>query len=212
MKNKKAASHVEIIVAFVLFIGVILTFFFLIKPFSYTEEKPVENIKQAVLNSMTEEIGILSAIVEDPNNDCYNLNDVIDDYGNYFIEVQNDPKKYTLYFHQMFGRGRISCELQPNRNHNLGIYKKQNFLTKPRITTLKQSYETNYLKLKQTLGIRNDFSIEFKDFNNQQITELTPTNLKKPPTGVNVIAKEFPVQVIDKNANINNYVLNLRIW
>jgi len=209
-KNQKAQAHIEIVIAFTLFIGIVLTFFILVKPFAYTQAKPQENIQSIILNSITERIGILSVTTKIDAN-CYSINDVLGDYGNNFVEIKENSRKYEIYFHSMFVQREISCAGNPE-DFSLGIYTTQNLLTKPRIITLKDQYETNYPQLKQTLGIKRDFVFEFKDLDRNMISELTPLNQKIPPTGVNVIANEFPVQVIDSEGGVEEYILNLRIW
>ena len=185
-------------------------FFFIINPFPKTSEVPIETIQKSVLNQLTSEIGTLSVIVNDLG-DCYSLDQVKDDYGTQFVEIQ-DPinlKKYTIYFHSMFTQSIISCTPNPP-NFKLGVYTKQNMITESDILTLKERYEDNYPSLKQSLGITNDFSFSFRPLGEPNIQTLSTT--KTPPTGVEVIVKEFPTQVINNQGQIQNLIFSLRAW
>jgi len=209
-KSKKAQAHIEMIISFALFIGILLFFFFIIKPLPKNSEVPIETIEKNVLNQLTSEVGTLSVITSS-ENDCYSLDQVKDDYGTSFIEIHDvqNPKKYTIYFHSSFTQSTISCISKPE-NFQLGVYTKQNLITESGIITFKQEYESNYQNLKQELGITNDFSFSFSPLGEDKIPALS--TIKYPPTGVDVIVREFPVQVINNQGQIQNMIFNLRAW
>ena len=215
MKNKKAQAHVEIIISFILFIGVILIFFTLVKPLPKSTEIPINQIQESIINQISLEIGKISAITD--NTKCYSLNTVIDDYGTNFIEIPDtlEPRRYFIYFHPIFTQSSISCsERSANpEDFTLGTYTTEKIIFNPLTETLKADYNTNYQQLKTTLNINSNynFAIIFKNLQGNTIQELTPDN-KQPPTGINVIAKDIPVRVIDNQGEINEYILNLRVW
>jgi len=209
--NKKAQGHIEIMISFVLFVGFLLFFFLYMNPFSNAKEKvPIDKIQELIINNMSLKIGILSAIV-DTDNDCYSLEDV-GEYGSKFVEIQDldSPRKFTLYYHEMFGTGTISCVSRPERNFKLGVYKEEDMIVYEQIQNLKENYESNYNLLKSLLGTRDDFSFSFKEIDGEEVEELSVS--KQTPSGTERQAVEFPVRVINSTGYIQELILNLRGW
>ena len=210
--NKKAQSHVEIILSFVIFIGFLLFVFMFMNPFAKT--KPVyimDNIQIAVINEISDEVGKLSIILNE-TGDCYDFNET--DYDGNYHEVQ-DPdniRKYDIYFNDMFSTNaptkKVGCE---QANYTLGTYSKENMIVWQKIIDLKDNYNSDYDNLKLSLGITNDFSFSLKDFAGTEIPELTPA-LKKIPLGIDVEAREIPIRVINSNGNILELILNIKAW
>ena len=79
-----------------------------------------------------------------------------------------------------------------------------------KIQDLVINYNTDYEALKNSLGITSDFVFSFTSLVGIENPALTV--LKQPPVGVNIEAKEFPVRVIDNDANIQELILNIRAW
>jgi len=208
--NKKGQGHIEMILSFVIFVGFLIFIFMFLNPFSSkTEPVPVERVQKIVVNVMSLEIGRLSAIT-DSTSDCYSLDAV--NYGDDFVEIQNvnNPKKYDIYFNEIFGPGVISCSTVPNLNYTLGMYSKENMIIHENVEDLKTDYESGYSSLKSSLGLRNDFSFSFRVIGGNVVEELSVD--KNPSAGVNVYAKEFPVKVIDSKGEIRGLIMNLRVW
>ena len=69
-------------------------------------------------------------------------------------------------------------------------------------------YNSNYINLRDELDVlpRHDFSFNFM-YNNGILIGPNEKRVKK-----SVYVKEIPIQYIDKNANINFGVINLKIW
>lgn len=209
MKNK-AQMHVEIIISFIIFVGFLIFIFVFINPLDTTPGKQIstEEVKQALIRNMSEEMGILSVIVK-TTEDCYFLTDV-NEYGSNFIEIKEAPRKYTIYFSDVFGEGIISCTSKPDRNFTLGVYYKDEIIFEDYVKGLKNSYEKNYELTKKDLGVSSDFSFSFKDFSGDILPALSVS--RESPTGVERDAQEFPVRIIDSSGNIQNLVINVRIW
>jgi len=209
----KAQAHIEVILAFVLFISAITIFFLLFKPLSPSILIPIQDTQDKITNTLSDNVGKLSAIVK-TNTDCYSLTNVNPDYGNNFIEIKDpaNTKRYTIYYHPTLTQSTISCGIPIDSTvYKLGLYSTENFFIKNKITTLKHDYETDYTTLKSTLNLKTDFSFSFKDLYQNTIPELTPTP-KTPPVGINIISNDLPVRVIDSNGFIQELILNIRAW
>ncbi len=206
--NKTAQSHVEIMLSFIIFIGALIFIFIFLNPFAKTGEKVsiIDDIQKIVVKDISSEIGKLSVIGDSGTIDYV----FPSEYGNNFVEVQetfSNPIKCQLYFSDIFGSGTQTCQFT---SYALGVYSKEEMIVWDKIISLKQSYETDYNGLKSLLEISDDFSFSFKNIGGGEIGALNVS--KNPPIGVNVESKDFPVRVIDSSGNINELILNIKVW
>jgi len=213
--SKRSQGHVEVIISLVLFVGFLIVIFILMSGFFKVKQgPPINHIQKAVIKDINEEIGILSVIVKDAEVDCYSLDEVNDNYGNNFVEIQDseNPRKYTIYYGDFFDSDRvgvISCEGGDDSEgrYTLGVYIEEEIIVYEEIERFVGEYENGYGGLKESLKI-GDFDFIFKDIDGNEILSVSG-NI---PENVNVIAREFPVRVIDKDAKIHELKLNIRAW
>ena len=212
--SKKAQAHIEMILATVLFIGfLIFVFVFLNSSLKTTQEIPTDSIQRAILERTQQEVGKLSVVVGTlpaPNIPCFSLDDVKDEYGLDLNSVQDisNPKRHTVYYGSFLSRETINC-LPKRQNFTLGAYLEEKLVIESNITLLVDEYEDDYSKLKQDLGIEN-FAFEFRNENNEIIPELSVRG--KIPDNVDIISKDFPVRMINSNAQSANLILNIKAW
>jgi len=210
-ESKLSQGHVEMIISMILFVGFIILIFVFINPFTKTEDKSnvAENIEKVVVGSISNQIGMLSIIIGDPTRDCY---DIPVEYGNKFVEYYDttNPRKYIIYFSDLFPIGTKSCISHLERNYSLGVYTTEDLIIYEKVVNIKHLYETDYNSLKNSLKIGYDFSFNFKYFNNTNIPEISVN--KVVPAGLNVKAIEYPVMIIDNNGKIQNVILNIKVW
>ncbi|MBS3075820.1 hypothetical protein J4429_05175 [Candidatus Pacearchaeota archaeon] len=209
--EKKSQAHVEMILSFTIFVGVLLIVFIFLNPFSKTQEKKsykLELVFKSFLNETVLNAGKISVII-DSDDDCYNRPSKL---GEKFIEIQDSAnlRKYTLYFSDYFGIGGVSCSSRIKRNYTLGVYSKESLIIYEKIADLKSRYESDYNLLKQNLGILNDFSWSFKDLNGNEISLLSVS--KEIPSGINVQTKEISMIIMDKSGRFYEFIFNLKIW
>jgi len=206
---KKAISHIEIMVSFVLFFGFLAFLFFIINPFAKTEVKndALDFFQKQIIKNWTIEIKKISVILNESNG-CYNLSE---DLLIRHLEIKEDEKKYNLFFSDLLN------EYHPNlkdncdaKNFSIGSISKENFLFEDYIIFSKLLYESDYENLKSNLNLNKDFAFVFKDLNGNVILGLSSE--KEVISKIERDAKEIPVRVIDKNGVIKEYVLNLRVW
>jgi len=213
MVKKTAQAHVEIILATTLFMGFLVFVFILFNSsFRTNSEIQTRNIEEAVLESISSDIGKLSVIVN-TTNDCYDLTKVNEEYGDNFIEIHdiNNPRRYTIYYGDFFDESQIeeiSCSKDKNRNFSLGVYSEESIIVNKKIEELKISYR-EYSLLKQSLGIE-DFAFQFKNLDGEIIHDLSVE--PKIPKNVDVISKDYPVRVMDNQGKIQELIFNIRAW
>ena len=206
-KNKQGQGHVEIMLSFVLFVGALIFLFLFINPFAKTDEVSIINeIQKTIINEISLDIGKLSIITNDTFS-CYEFRDI--EYPGNYKEVSEADRKYNIYFGEIFDNSALKKSCLP-QNYTLGNFFSEKMIVYEKVQNLVIDYNTDYEELKKSLGISEDFIFSFKTLVNNEISELSVS--KQIPTGVDVEAKEFPVRVINSNAEIQELILNIRAW
>ena len=209
LQNKKAQGHVEMILSFVLFVGALVVLFLFINPFAETKEiSVIEGIQEKIINEISLDIGKLGIIIH-TDGTCYNF--TAGDYVGDYKEIDEGNRKYNIYFNNIFSNSA------PNKNdacaplnYTLGIYSSERIIVYENIESFVASYNSDYRGLKDSLGIISDFTFGFSNLVHEEIQELSVS--KEAPVGVDVEAKEFPVRVINNNAEIQELILNIKAW
>ena len=211
--SKKAQGHVEIILATVLFIGfLVFVFVFLNSSLKTTKEIPTQKIQNAILEQTQEEIGKLSIVLGSSENACIKINEINRIYGNKYTFVidPTNSRRYTLYYGQSFTPNRLPSGCGANSDFTPGAYLEEKIIFEEKIELLVAAYQAKYPQLKQDLGVDN-FAFEFKELDaDDPITRFSVRG--KIPDNVDVISKDFPVRIINKNAETSNLILNIKAW
>ncbi|MEK6872433.1 MAG: hypothetical protein AABW90_00290 [Nanoarchaeota archaeon] len=210
-KSKRSQSHVEIILSMTLFVGFLIFIFLFLNPaFRTKQELPIKDVQEKVIENISSNMGKLSVIVN-TSNDCYSLDEVNDEYGNNFIEIDDNksPRRYTIYYGNFFDPLLISCSDRIGRNFSLGSYTEESIIVYEKIKELRDEYENNYGGLKTSLNI-GDFSFKVKDLDGNFIAELGVD--KKIPENINVASKDIPIKVIDNKGKFYELILNIKTW
>lgn len=214
MRNsKRAQAHVEIILATTLFIGFLLFLFvFLNSSLKTAKEIPTDKIQMEILEQTQEEVGKLSVVlgssVVDP---CFNLDDVNTLYGtdHRIVQDPSNPKRYTIYYGNFLTITPIPTCPPPKQDFTLGNYLEEEIIVEANIVDLKSRYESDYSGLKQDLGL-DSFAFEFRDIDNNPIDGLSVQG--KIPDSSDIISKDFPVRVINQDAEMSELILNIKAW
>ncbi len=220
-KSKRSQAHVEIMLSFVLFVGVLIFIFLFINPFSRTsgDDLDISNVQKMIIGKMSSDIGKLSVIVENVGG-CYYVD--TSDYGASFKMVEGSgSKQYVVYFSKENGRfdnvlnneGTSVDEYNSecnDKSFSLGSYLEEEMIVSEKIESLKSEYDS-YSELKEELGLVNDFAFSFREVGGESEDEGLSVS-GKIPQGADVKSRVFPVRVIDKNANVRELILNLKVW
>ncbi len=207
-KQKRAQSHVEVMVSFVIFIGFLLFIFIFLNPFARTGEPNyiIDNIQKAIINNITDEVGKLSIILNESGT-CYKFNET--DYEGDYLETY-EGRKYAIYFSDMFDNTETIKENNCNpSNYTLGVYSTEKIVIYEKILYLKSSYN-NYEDLKKSLGITTDFLFKTKNLIGEEVPELSVA--RNVPRGIDVESREIPIRVINNSGQIQELILNIRVW
>lgn len=211
--SKRSQGHVEMIISFGLFISALVLLFIFVNPLSNNDSKRnfEENSKDIITNAMSATIGKLT-VVSKVADGCYG--DLIKkDYdGKPYAEIQENPRVYSLYFSGYFvglNHPKYDSLCDPT-SYYFGIYAEEQLLLVPKIKDLKTKYENNYKELKESLGVSNEFSFNFRYLNNSVDPELSVERLSSK--NVERQSNDIPVRVMDNNGIIKEMILNIRLW
>lgn len=207
---KKSQAHVEVILATTLFVGFLLFILFFMKSsYKITEEIPIDKVNLAIMDKMEESIGKLSVVLSSSDS-CFDLNYLKKDYGNSFRSVVDisKPTRITVYYGSFFESNEKPCD-EVKKKFKVGAYIEEKIILDKNIEKLVSSYNSDYSKLKQDLGIE-DFAFEFRDKDNNKIQEFSVEG--KISENAEVKSKIFPVRVINSKAEISELTLNIKAW
>jgi hypothetical protein len=213
------------IISMTLFIGALIFIFVFINPFSSKNQEKVsyiKNIESNLLKNLTTSVGQLSVIIDPVSNPdgCYDFNE--NDYPKVnYIEIKDpiNTKRVFIYFSDIFesknapnkgksGKGKSGCK--KNDGYNLSSFSQDNYVVYERIKSLADGYKVDYIGLGKSLGITRDFSFSVKKLDGNLITGLSVD--KKSPEWIEKESEDIPLIVINKNAQIQELVLNLKVW
>jgi len=126
-----------------------------------------------------------------------------------------NAKLYEIYLSENLSEIPPSCQITLDMsqfsylsNFTIGLITEVSMLSREKLEALKQEYETNYSKLKEEFSIRGDFNILFVNTTKHEIARME----RNAPSTINIFAKEFPVEIIDKEARIQSGIMKIRVW
>lgn len=221
LNSNLSQGHVEMIISLVLFVSALVFIFVFISPFPQNQEKIpyLKNVERQIIGDLDYEIGKLSVVTNVPGG-CYYFkeNNYREDSKTKYIEVldSTNPRKYNIYFSDMFEDdfaphlSNNPAKCRAGENYTLSSYSKESIIFYERIEELKNSYELDYRSLKNSLGINREFSFSVLHFDKKEIPGLSVSKLT--PTGVERESGFIPIRVMNKNAEIQELILNLKVW
>lgn len=238
MKNKKAMSHVEMIISFIIFIGFISFLLVVFNPLkiaspssSYLDVTENRILKNVSTNLTIISMKINSSIYGSIGN-CFSINKT-EDTGEIITEnnkseiinskisedkilIEKSGDFYRLYFSEEFENtnsgGLTGCYVLQEDEYLLGVSRFYEVISNISLSNLFKDYDENYLQLKETLGLKNDFYISVKESSKNSAAILSPKEEKYKPTGVNVLARDIPISILFKDGSIKAAIMNLQVW
>ncbi len=230
--NKKA-SHVGVVLSFVIFVTFIIFLWSIFQPLTEFERGKqdtldylqVELIREFAADMTAATITLSSpysgcllvditegvekkAVVKDKENNLLNY-DISDDKIGVDL-VNNDF--FKIYYSGEFEDDSISiggCSEDP---YDVGLVRTTEEIFETKIKNLSDFInegEDNYEEIKQRLklAIGDEFGFTFKNGSNDFIAGTEEKDIS-----VNIYVEEIPIQYIDSKANINPGFLSIRVW
>ena len=237
MKRKKGATHVEMIISFVIFLSFlifILVAFSPLKIFSKSSTN-LDITKEIILESVsvnlsTFSLKINSTTYSDITEGCVNADFdsslvqgkwIMKEQGGEIVSatIEND----NLYFDKsgMFYKLHSSEELQERaagtsgcynldkENYTLGVERTYNKISLIKLNQFFIDYNSDYEQIRDNLSLRNDFNVFI--LNSSGVVEHFKAEVNKPE-GVEVQAVNIPIEILDENLTLNPYIMNIQVW
>lgn len=120
---------------------------------------------------------------------------------------------YNLYFSDHFNQGGLEtspCKVLTRGNYSLGLIQQKTFFSNKSLSLLMTSYLNDYENLKNTLLIPSGLEFGFIVRDPQGNVLFQAINRKA--TKVHVLARDFPIELIDENGRVQNAIINIQVW
>lgn len=231
-KGKKAMGHVEMIISFVIFVSIITFLLVLFRPmvvFTKTTSASLDITESQILDSVSVELIVQSVKISNEISDgnCVSLdkpeainNRVIvrnsayerinakTDVTGSLINFQKSGDFYRIYSSAEFVESSYSLTgCNPPQSYNLSVVKTYYKVSETYLNSLFGNYAADYQTLKTQLGLKNDFNLILRDNEN----ELLRAEIYKP-SGIEVMARDVLIEILDKDGNIKSAILNIQVW
>lgn len=237
VREKRGASHVDIILSFVLFVSFIIFIFIVFNPFKIsletisdldiTEKKILENLS---VNLSAFAIRILDSVYSSYSGEsCFSIDSVnqplellplvmVDKNGLLVntkvqggkIYFENSGDFYTLYHSEELESNEFSassCFDLAVNDYKIGVIKFYEIVSYSKLINLRDDYNGDYDGLKQTLGLENDFNIDIS-----KSPEIIFEPTKKRPGNIEIIAKNVLITILNRDANLKPDIMNIQVW
>jgi hypothetical protein len=231
MSSKRGASHIEVIVAFVLFIGFLIFALFFFNPLD--SSRVLESTRYYTMDEVTDKLSVdlesysVSLINLDGNeylipitSDIENVGvraerpdgtKLIASYEPAGVNVNLDGARFIkIYFSRDFDDDETnSYSILPSENFIISSSDERKILSEKEAKMLGTYYENDYVALKEefNLGGRVDFSYSLT-FSDRDSVEAE----RAIPEGFEVLVEKDRVEVIGEDGKIIFADLSVKVW
>ena len=236
---KRGMSHIEVILSFILFVGIVATAFYFFRPApNYSFE---ESLAEHIANSIEKEssIDIERMFVALGEGHDFTTNPIVSfpvdidedkgviavsgddslpasfDFNNKIVSVgTNGNQPFEIIFSDAFADEEINGA-EPIIDYQLGTYRTEKLLFKKKLQDLTLM---EYNSLKERLGIPNvrDFSFKLVVDGEVCVEGEACDNIelveKEPSLGINVFSYSKRVEFIDEDGRQDFGQLEVRVW
>jgi hypothetical protein len=236
--SRKTQAHVEMILSMIIFVGIVFVVLFFLNPTSQTKlsSSILDKVQEKILNNVSINYQQVSLILYDePKQDCFAINNsaeidktvVAKDLSGKRvgaetkangkrIEIENasegNNKFYRLYFSDSFNLSSppTGCDPMKKENYTFSSLSFENAVLYENLVELNNLYLTDYSSLKDGLGIKDNF--EFVVYNESWAVLLNDSLKEHKLKITNIISRDIPLMAMNKNADQQKIILNLRVW
>ncbi len=227
IKGKKA-SHVGMVLSFVIFVTFLVFLYSIIQPATKTEKTKkdlVSFLKNELVNELSSDVTI--ATINTKSKNCIKIDFIPGTESFGFIAKDPETKKILesfsvdskiiiknnnaelvkVFFSEEFEKNSgedESCE----ETYELGLVRTETYLFESKIKNMINNFKENYIEIKNKLKIPpgSEFGFSFIDFQGEVIS--TP----EKEVSVDIYVEEIPIQYLDEQANIKSGFLSIKVW
>jgi hypothetical protein len=196
--NTKGGAHLEMILAFVLFLSAVMFIFVYLKPME--TDKLSETVGISLKNFFVEQVSreIVTVYVNGSSDRCSPKNISAKNWSYENVSATT----YYVYFSDEF----LSKEAECTNPYSLGSLTNRTVLSDSLIKNIQLRYYSDYSSLKQELKVPEVF--EFEIYSEDYKYNMT----REESDELNIIAKRYPLRVLNSsgNSSIKNFVF--KVW
>ncbi len=234
--NKKGATHVEMIISFAIFISFIIFILLIFSPLKIFSRNPtsLEISKARILEEVSTNLSVFSLTINlsayDISANCFEAdfnsslihgqlimrdeseNLINATIGTDKLYFENSGIFYRIYFSEELEervQDTTNCEFLSDENYTLGV---ERIYKKVSLTKLTQFFEDykNYEQFRDGLGLKNNFNVFILN-SSRGVIDGFKAEISKPEA-VEVIAAEFPIEILDENLTLTPSIMNIQVW
>ena len=226
IESKRGASHIEVILSFVIFLGFLMFLIAMFNPFSSSSRGDnLDYVERAIRNSTEVELefATLGLESEQPGGKCFYLdyylknsiyvkNESLDNLASLNSEsriyLENSGTFFYIYSSMEFVSEAFDiaeCKKLKNIDYHLGLYRNYSVISFNKLSLLNQDYNSNYPELKSRLGIKGEFAFNVRDTSRNSILNLNSQ-------GGNVYSREVPIQIVYGNGTLKYAIMTVQTW
>ena len=230
MTNKRGISGIEVIISFTIFIGFVIFIFVYMNPLNMPASRTsLTSLENAVSDNATIEIEVTPFAVNTTllaGKSCFQINNTFGE--NIFVTDKDDRKvsfgisgnnllvnntgKFYYINKGISGAQSTLTDCLPlskGNGYSLSVPRTERFYYNKSLIALKNIYDTNYSKLKQNFKFPavSDFSVIILNSSHSEIIAMT-----KPLPKMNILTKEFPIEILNDNGDITKGYIRLLAW
>jgi hypothetical protein len=229
----KRGSHVGVVLSFMIFIIFIIFIYSLLSlevRIEKEKQTSLDNLKVSFLENVSGDLIILNALNKSSHSsyDCLKIdkNDaeiselncivkneteeiINSSFSGDFLKIKwGNSKFFKIHcsseeFEEFSGNIGDNCALE-----NIKSVIENDFIFQTKIYSLKKEYEQDYSSLKEKLGVS---SVDEFGFNFEH-DDGTVIGIKEEGISKSIYSERISIRYIDKNANIKNGFIDLKIW
>jgi len=232
--NRKA-SHVGVVLSFVIFVTFIIFLYSVTAPVTRVErgkQDLLEFLKIELINEFSADMTTETILIQDDSVDnCIKIDtedgsnlvtiakdeetgEILESYfdGNKVEVERNGATELKIYYSERFTNGgSLGCEAINEDAYEFGLVRTLEYIFNNSIVNFSQYISTseNYEAIKEKFNIpaSDNFGFVFEDGDRNVIVQ---TQEKEVPTDIYV--EEVPIQYVDNEANIKPGFLKIKVW
>lgn len=231
--KQKKASHVGMILSFVIFITFLVFLFSITQPVTQRErgkEDLLEYLKTELVNEFSVKMTTVTINVEEGVDDCIKIPvikgiqdnenaivkngktlEVLEHSQDNYIEIKrNSADVVKIYYSLDFPEKTesMNCNVISSNDYSIGLIRTNEYIFETEIKNMIEDFEGNYSSIKGKFEVASgdNFGFSFKD-NEGGVIETESKNVS-----TNVYVEEVPVQYVDSKANIKAGFLSIKVW
>lgn len=237
-KDKRAVSHIEMAISFAMFVMFVFFLLFYLKP---TRSQNISEVMMDAVANGLEKNGTVQ-LIEIPltlkaavAENCFTLENPYEASSINYMFVRDEDEKalkfsfsgddinieksrefYYLFFSEdgefeSMGLPSPPCMVLNEGDYEYAAAKTYKLFSLPRLEAIKQRYDYNYLKLKEDFNYppNYDFAIKITLLATQQSILSMESN---KPEKVEVIAREMPIEILQRDGSILRAIVNIQVW